>query len=517
VQDLVLHPKILGAALLASRQEMDRRQAESLRGPVRERCRWSLHEFVREAWHVLEPETKLIDGWHIAAICAHLEAVTNGQITRLLINVPPGSMKSLLVSVFWPAWEWGPRGMAWLRYLSTSFDEDGTKRDTRRMRDLVASEWYQKHWPEVVLERKGETSFSTTRTGSREGAPFGSLTNKRGDRLIIDDPHSTKMAESAAERLATVRQFKEGASNRLNSQVHSAIVVIMQRLHEDDVSGYIIETGGYVVLMLPMEFEKERRCSTLIGFVDPRQEDGEVLSPIQWPPPQIEELKAKGPYFWAGQYQQRPAPRQGGMFQRAWFAEKMVELNEIPNNVTWWRHWDLAATKRKMTDTSGARTAGVLMGRSARGAYYVRHCIAKAIDGNGVRTLIKAQAGTDGIGVGISLPQDPGQSGKVQKGDFASQLAGYNVRFLNEGALGNKEMRAEPFSAQCEAGNVYVVRGGWNEEFFDELCLFPGGKRKDIVDACSGAFARLVPQPGDVELIVGPRVYQRERVVDGYD
>jgi predicted phage terminase large subunit-like protein len=157
------------------------------------------------------------------------------------------------------------------------------------------------------------------------------------------------------------------------------------------------------------------------------------------------------------------------------------------------------------------------MGRSARGAYYVRHCIAKAIDGNGVRTLIKAQAGTDGIGVGISLPQDPGQSGKVQKGDFASQLAGYNVRFLNEGALGNKEMRAEPFSAQCEAGNVYVVRGHWNDEFFDELCLFPGGKRKDIVDACSGAFARLVPQPGSEELIVGPRVYQRERVVDGYD
>ncbi len=99
-------------------------------------------------------------------------------------------MKSLIVSVFWPAWEWGPCGLAGLRYLTTSYKEDFVKRDARRMRDLVSSEWYRALWPHVALSRSGEISFANTATGSREGMPFASLTAGRGDRVIIDDPHS---------------------------------------------------------------------------------------------------------------------------------------------------------------------------------------------------------------------------------------------------------------------------------------------------------------------------------------
>ncbi len=272
------------------RQERARRAQEAERERVahdaeriRARCQ-SLAAFVREAWHVLEPGSEYIHGWHIDAICAHLEAITDGRITRLLINVPPGTMKSLIVSVFWPAWEWGPRGLAWMRYLTTSYSESYVKRDSRRMRDLVQSDWYRSLWPEVSLVRSGEASFANSATGFREGVPFQSLTGGRGHRVLIDDPHSTETAESPAERQRTTRIFRESVPSRLVDPKTSAIVVIMQRLHEEDVSGQCIKLGlGYEHLMLPMEFEPERRCRTSIGFEDPRTYENELLFPERFP------------------------------------------------------------------------------------------------------------------------------------------------------------------------------------------------------------------------------------------
>ena len=135
--------------LLLASAEATHRDRERLRlhaDQIRENCR-TLKGFVREAWHVVEPQALYVPGWHIDAICAHLEAVTHGQITRLLVNVPPGSAKSLLVSVLWPAWEWGPAGLPSLRYLATAYNEQPVKRDTRKMRDLVESEWFQTLWP----------------------------------------------------------------------------------------------------------------------------------------------------------------------------------------------------------------------------------------------------------------------------------------------------------------------------------------------------------------------------------
>jgi hypothetical protein len=282
---------------------------------VRARCERSLYAFVREAWHVLEPSTQFIGNWHLEAICEHLEAVSAGLITRLLINIPPGSMKSLLVSSFWPAWEWGPRSMMSLRYLTTSFAEVAVGRDCRRMRDLILSDWYQKHWPDVVLRRVGEFSFENTMTGCRDGVSFGSLTTKRADRLIIDDPHSVFKAESKPERQASVRKFREGAINRLNDQQRSAIVVVMQRLHSGDIAGEIMDTGmDYVQLVLPMEYESGRHCATSLGFSDPRSAEGELLCPSRWSRAVCDDLKRDmGPVGYASQYQQRPVPRGGGI------------------------------------------------------------------------------------------------------------------------------------------------------------------------------------------------------------
>jgi predicted phage terminase large subunit-like protein len=462
---------------------------------IRARCK-TLAGFVREAWHVLEPTQPYIHGWHIDAICAHLEAITNGTFlamglsNRLLINVPPGTMKSLLASVFWPAWEWGPMQMPGMRYLSTSYSETYVKRDSRRMRDLIKSEWYQSLWPEVKLSREGEASFANDKTGFREGVPFTSMTGGRGDRVIIDDPHSTETAESPAERQRTTRIFRESVPSRVNDPERSAIVVIMQRLHEDDVSGQIIKLGlGYQHLMLPMKYEPERQCHTALNFADPRSDEGDLLFPERFPTEVlIRDQKALTEYAVAGQYQQRPVPREGGMFKREWFTGKVIR--QAPAGTIWVRHWDLAATKK----VTAARTAGVKLGLAPDGSFVVGHVVKTQDEGQKVRTLIKGTAEIDGKDVMISLPQDPGQAGKVQAQDYVALLAGYIVKAEPE--TGDKATRAEPFSSQCEGGNVYLVQGEWNEDYLDELCLFPGGSFKDQVDASSGAFGRLLkPRP----------------------
>jgi len=283
---------------------------------VRRRCKASLAAFVQEAWHVLEPGRRYVHGWVVDAVCEHLEAVGAGLINRLLINIPPGFAKSLLVSVFFPAWLWGPKGMPSLRYISTSFAESAVIRDTRKMRLLIQSDWYQRHWPHVQLTRTGELSFENSMTGTRDGVPFGSLTSRRGDILLVDDPHSVEKAESPNEREKATRRFRESAVNRLNDQAKSAIIVIMQRLNEADISGIIQESmPDYVQLVLPMEYESGRHCETSIGFSDPRSREGELLFPERFPPAEVENLKRDMQKFaWASQYQQRPAPRGGGIF-----------------------------------------------------------------------------------------------------------------------------------------------------------------------------------------------------------
>lgn len=441
---------------------------------------------------MLEPNAVYVHNWHIDAICDHLEAVTDGRINRLLINVPPGSMKSLLVSVLWQAWEWGPKGKRSMRFLSTAFNDGPVNRDTRKTRDLVKSEWFQSLWPEVVLVRSGETSFANKDTGTREGVAFGSLTSQRGDRLIIDDPHSVDTAESETERNNTTRRFREGALNRLNDQEKSAIVVIMQRLHEDDVSGTIIKLKmGYVHLMLPLEFEPERACSTVIGFKDPRKNDGDLLDPQRMPRDTVDKLKRDTTaYTMAGQYQQRPAPREGGIFKRHWF--EIVAA--APAGAQKVRGWDLAASKAKVGSTASgpAYTAGVRLSL-LNGTYYVEHVIRERGSPAEVDRMIKNTANGDGVSVGISIPQDPGQAAKGQVLAFAKLLAGYNVRFSTES--GDKESRALPVSAQAEVGNVKIVKGPWNEDFLEEITSFPSGTFKDQTDALSRAFGELLKPP----------------------
>ncbi len=471
---------------IPAKQELERRRTEAahhaalhdIEGSI-VRC-LTLAGFIREAWHILEPETHLVWGWHIDAICLHLEAVSRGEIGKLLINIPPGMMKSLIVSVFWPAWEWTTRPS--LTYLATSYKDELTTRDTRKTRDLILSEWYQARWPQTRLTRAAETSFANGARGSRESMAFKNLTGGRGERVIIDDPHSTETAESEAERATAARIFRESVPSRINDPKTSAIVVIMQRLHEMDVSGVIAKLKlPYVHLMLPMEFEAHRRCETPY-FRDPRTFEGELLFPERFAPDWIGEQKKIGQYAWAGQYQQRPVPREGGMFKGSWFSI----VSAAPGGTRWVRGWDLAASE----GTGAAFTVGLKLGKGPDNVFYIDDVRRERMEGMGVRRLIVTTAEQDGLDCEISLPKDPAQAGKVQAADYVAMLAGFKVSA--EPQTGSKETRAEPFAAQAEAGNVKLVRGPWNEAFLDEAATFPNGAYKDQIDAAANAMARLI-------------------------
>ena len=461
----------------------------------------SLLNFIKLGWHILEPKRRFVPGWHIEAICEHLEAVSDGEITRLLINIPPATMKSLTTNTFWPAWEWGPRGEPGLRYVCSSYSEALTIRDNRRCRNLLLSDWYRNLWGKrfhLLEDQNAKVRYDTDHFGYKIATSVGGLgTGERGDRFIIDDPHNVIEGESDAKRMAVLRWFTESVTTRVNDPESSAIVIIMQRVHDKDVSGYILANElGYTHLCLPMEFELESRCKTYF-FTDPRKKEGDLLWPERMPIEVIErDKKAMGSYAVASQFQQRPAPRGGGMFKREWF--NVVETVPASGSVV--RGWDLAASET----ISAAFTAGVKMRRTPEGIFYIEDVIRFRGSAGKVDQVLKTTASQDGYMVRVDLPQDPGQAGKAQVKYLSRLLAGYNIRSSTE--TGDKETRALPFSAQAEAGNVKLVRGLWNETYLDELTIFPFSDYKDQVDASSRAFSALIPKKSDSQIPQAPEV-----------
>src|SRR5690606_26898637 len=329
-------------------------------------------------------------------------------------------------------------------------------------------------------------AFSNTATGFRQGVPFSRLTGGRGDRVIIDDPHSVDGAESEAERNATVRTFRESVPTRLNNPEKSAILVIMQRLHEQDVSGVILSLGlGYEHLMLPMEYEPERQCVTSIGFKDPRSEEGELLFPERFPRAVVERDKVPmGACAVAGQFEQRPAPRSGGMFQRSDFEV----VDALPaGRARRVRAWDFASTEAK----GGKRpdwTVGLRMAMIGD-TFYVEDVVRGQWKPSKVEETLVNTASQDGGDVSVRIPEDPGAAGKSDAATKIKLLKGYAVKAARP--TGDKAIRARPASAQAEAGNVKLLRGEWNTAFLDEVCSFPAGVNDDQVDAFADALNEL--------------------------
>lgn len=454
----------------------------------RAKCENSFEEFVKATWHIIEPSTPLLWGWAMSAICSHLQAVAEGKIKRLCVNVPPGFSKSLLTSVFFPAWLWIKQPHK--RIIGTAHSKELAIRDSTKMQTIVESEFFKERWNVRLKDNQNSKSnFANESEGVRFAAAFTKMTGVRGDIVILDDPISAFDANSEAEINNARLAFLETLPSRINND-DSAIIVIMQRLSEKDVTGVIIEKElDYTMLVLPMRFEKDRVCKTDIGFVDPRTEEGELLFPEFFTEERVSALeKSLGAFSTAGQLQQLPIPRGGGLFKREWFDDKLLQA--MPNDVRWVRGYDLAAGTKKQHDF----TSSALVGMTNDNRIIIADVKNEKLSPNAVRSLIKQTAEYDGQHVRVSIPQDPGQAGLAQTEQFRQDLMGYDFKFSTES--GDKQTRALPLAAQAEAGAVYYVKGDWNAAFFDQLCNFPNAKNDDMVDSVTRAFNECLKMNG---------------------
>ena len=446
-----------------------------------------LYEFVRQAWHIVEPDWEFLPGWHLEAICNHLEAVAQGTIRNLLINLPPGHCKSRLCNVFFPAWVFIRQPSA--RFFHASYAQELATRDSIDCRYIIESDWYRERWGHVVElidDQNQKIKFMTTHHGWRMATSVGGRgTGEHPDFILVDDPHNVRQAESDVERQACLHWWDATICSRgLIRGVRK--VVIMQRLHVADLSGHILERGGFDHICLPYRFEPDRMSPTTIGWTDPRQTPGEILWPGV-PPQMMDAFNAFPPRLDAGQLQQRPVAEGGALFRREWFT--VVPRAPLAAQAAI-RYWDKAAT-----ENGGDYSAGVLM-VSDNGLWFVVDVVRGrwSIRERNQIILQTAQMDAQNFPQLTTVVEQEGGSGGKESAEFTvRQLAGYHVRI--DRVTGAKLLRAQPLADQCEAGTVRLVQGAWNYSFLEELSAFPAGKNDDQVDAASGAFSWCVRTP----------------------
>ncbi len=513
----------------------------------------SLREYTKFIWPVLEPGRPLVFNWHMDAICDHLEAVSSGEIPRLVINVPPGTSKSLMTNVIHPSWEWGPRNQAYLRYLSFAYAQSLTIRDNLRCRRLIMSPLYQHFWGHrfsLVSDQNAKIRYDTDQSGFRMASSIGGTgTGERADRLVLDDPNNVQESESEKILESTLLFFTEVLPSRTTDIQTTSIVVIQQRTGVNDVTGHILKSElGYEWCCLPMEYEKANPCYTPVrrrgvkpervrlvkleeetvprwikegvrptGLVasegpvrtltkqDRRTKEGELLDPARFPGKAIEDrlkrpLQSRGgSAAVAGQLQQRPQPRGGSMFQRKHF--QIVESSALPAGLAPARGYDLAGSTTKSSAYSAAVKIAVDVEQDR---VYVLDVDRVRLEPGEVVEWMQAISEQDGLDCLIDFPQDPGQAGKAQRVFLGGKLQGFRVFSSTE--TGDKENRAQPLASQNELGNVYLVRGPWNDAFIAEAVNFPKGDFKDQIDAASRGYARALKAARIAPSTEGPRV-----------
>lgn len=474
----------------------------------------SLIDFAEVFWPIIEPGRPFVKGWAIEAVCEHLEAVSKGHIRKLLINVPPGLMKSLSTNVLWPAYEWGPLNRPDLRYIGASYSQDLTIRDNRRCRQIIESAPYQEMFGDrfhLVDDQNAKIRYDTDKRGFKIATSVGGLgTGERGDRFIIDDPHNVKTAESETKLDEVAQWLTEVVPTRVNDIDLSAFITIMQRVHERDASGLTLAADlGYTHLCLPMEFEPDRKCFTDLGglkrFEDPRTQPGELLFPERFGRSALDGLKKQlsawgGQYAVSGQLQQSPTPRGGGMFKvdREEIFRRMVPAFPRGNQI---RGWDIAgSTTKKSPFTASVKTALVgdilFVGAVTRERKEIEEAEAHIVQ----------TAAEDGLSVKQDLPQDPGSAGKSQKRHMAGKLGKLGLDFVITPESGDKVTRAIGVASMWNAGNVVLVGSpadAWVNPFLSEVATFPRGEFKDQVDALSRSYSRHLTDPGSTAP-VGP-------------
>ena len=464
----------------AIKRERERRAAEG-----------SLMGFAQQAWGVLEPGTEYHDGWHLHAIAEHLESVLNGESKRLIINVPPRHSKSLLTACFFPVYAWLENPS--LRWLFATYAASLSVRDSLKCRRLIQSAWFQERWGHLFTlagDQNVKTFFENDKAGYRFATSVGAATTGHGgDILVVDDPHNSIDAQSDAIRESTLDWWSQAMTTRFNNPKTGAAVIVMQRLHAKDLTGFLLAEQGWDHLMLPAEFEKSRRCTTAIGWHDPRTEEGELLWPEHFGRKELDTLKtALGSYGAAGQLQQRPSPPGGGILKtkhfQLWPAGKTLpDFDQVVQS------WDTAFTEATTGDPSacsvwgaaqfeGKRIAILLDYQAERMTYPV---LKKKVISDWGSVYGEQERHADFVLVekkasGQSIIQD-------------LQVAGIPVRPYNPGRA-DKVTRAHMTAPILETDVIYVMESNvkpgravsWAQPFIDTCELFPNDEHDDGVD-----------------------------------
>jgi predicted phage terminase large subunit-like protein len=461
-----------------------------------EECRRSLKLFTREVWPIVEPGTRFIDGWCLDAIIEHLEAISYGQLRFLLINIPPRHTKSTIGSVIWPVWDWirQPAG----RFLCASYSMDLSTRDNRRKRNLIEHPWFQERFGNVFQlagDQNVKRFFENDHKGYHLAVSVGSsATGSGGSRLHIDDPHPASDAHSDAEREGAVTWFRETWSSRLNDQEKDAMSVIGQRIHQHDVSGYIIaERPDWTCVILPAQYERGRHCTTSIGWSDPRTEEGQLLWPERFTDATLSKLAADlGPLGYAAQYGQQPVPPGGYVFK-----EENERLFTIDQEIGMYLLETSQGIKSiPIADCWTCTTSDVAIKVKEQNDFTVFSTWAITPKYDVLLLDVRREHWT--------FPQQKEQAKKVFYA-FNDDLytciwfedVGYQSAIgqdlLEEGIpckefvpKGDKLVRATGASIWQGAGKVYFKKhASWLDVFRKEIYLFPMGKHDDQVDPLS--------------------------------
>ena len=472
---------------------------------------------------------KIIPGGERECMCVSVDEDHSLSWSDIAVH---NTMKSLLVGVFWPSWEWGPKKMAHMRYVCASHSLDLAIRDGLRMRRLITSEWYQKRWGDrvqITSDQNQKTKFENTATGFRQAAAAGSITGSRGDRVIIDDPHSTDGANSDQQRESTTLWYQESVTTRLNNPDKSAIVCVMQRLHGDDVSGVILDKQlGYDHVMLPMEYDPRRAMPTLLGLEDPRKTDGELLFPQRFPADVVErDKRVMGPYATAGQFQQEPAPRGGGVIKSDWWSlwprDAYPPMDYIVASI------DTAYTTKTENDYSAMTVWGIFSGDldSASADNWSDK------DGNRRSRMREASRFDEGLRIKHLLPDDPQSTPRVmlmqawqerlELADLVAKIAktcktmkvdkllvegkasglsvaqelrrlygheDWAVQLINPGSI-DKLARIYSVQHLFSEGMIHAPDRSWADMVIRQCEIFPKGKHDDLVDTVSQALRHM--------------------------
>ena len=498
-----------------------------------EEMRRSLKQFVTSAWRYVDP-SPFVDGWCLDAMCDHLTALTLRQIRFLLINIPPRHSKSSICSVIWPVWDWLQRPEE--RFLCASYGLNLAIRDNLKKRNLIESQWFQDRYGqdfklsndaqsmEFIREKEftlnpqqnAKRFFMNDKMGYQLAVSVGSTTTGEGGSVLnIDDMHSASEAHSATKRESANTWFREVWSSRMNDASKDCMIVIGQRIHAEDVSGIILnERPDWVHLNLPAEFEPNRKCFTMLGWEDPRTEEGELLWPERFNHDTLARYKRDlGSIGFAAQYQQSPVPSGGGQFKREWFRyfneidqAYILETTNGVRSILKSQCWefvtvDLAISSKQSADYTVFAIWAVTPERDLILLDLIRAHIGNPDQLKQLRLLYlqhpKAYFKIERVGYQLALIQQ-------------ALAEGIPCREYNP--THDKVSRASTASIWMENGKFYFSKNSsWINDLESELLLFPRAAHDDIVDNVSMAADEVVtpaiPLAGDpvpVESTSGP-------------